>query len=233
MLKQVVYWLFVSGLAMEGLLLGRVLGLRLYRVYAFITLDCLLSVLIDAVSFYYGWESPVTLRIFIYTRFLDAVLAPLIAWDVFEEVKVQIGKLRRLEAIRMFLSLIVIGLSAILLLVTIWLGDPNAAETWPAQVGLFIWGGSTLASLIFIWKTNRGLRKETTLIPRNTFVWVVYYLLTLASSVLFVAFEFSGIKDGGEILNVILSLFAIACTLWCVVRLRPLPIESVDVEPRA
>jgi hypothetical protein len=211
---------------LDTVLLLRVLGLRLPRIYAFITLDCVLSVLFDWVSAYLGWESPESTRIFVFSRFLFAVLTPLIAWDVFEEVKVEAGKIRRLEALRMALSLLVIGAFSFVLLAPVILGDSSEATgNWPAALGEYLWGGACLTSAIFVWRTRRAVRKQETALPRNTAVWSLYYMLTLASSVVAVGIAFSGWKLDDAIFDIAFAAWSMGCTIFCLLRLRGAPVE--------
>jgi hypothetical protein len=229
MLKEVTHWMLLTGSVLDTLLLARVLGFRLYRVYAFITLDCLIGAMIDWVSMYLGWDSPESVRVMIYTRFLFAVLTPLIAWDVFEEVKPEVAKVRRLEAIRMVLSLLIIGLFSLLLLANVTFGDsPEAEAEWPAALGLYLWGGSCITGVIFLWRTWRAARKLELPFPRNTTVWWIYYMLTLGSSVVYVAFLFSGWKLNPDMVNVVMTAFLIGCTVFCLVRLRASSVQMAS-----
>jgi hypothetical protein len=229
MMKEAMHWMLLSGSVLDTVLLLRVLGLRLQRIYAFITLDCVLSVLFDWVSAYLGWDSAEATRVFALTRFLYAVLTPLIAWDVFEEVKREVSKIKRLEAMRMALSLIVIGGFSFVLLAPVILGDSSdATAEWPTALALYLWGGACLTSTIFIWRTWRAVRKQETAIPRNTKVWSFYYMLTLASSVVDVGIAFSGWKLNQDILNVVLTAWLMGCTVFCLVSLRAAPVEMAS-----
>src|SRR3954447_639383 len=101
MLSQVNHWLEIAATTVDALLLCRVLLLRLQRTYLFITLACVLTVLFDGVQLWLGSASDASVRVFIYSRFLWALLFPLVAWDVFEELKGQLGKLRRVAVGRL------------------------------------------------------------------------------------------------------------------------------------
>jgi hypothetical protein len=230
MLKQALHWLMITASIADGLLLARVLGLRLHRLYVFITLDCVLGVLFDAVLLWLHPESQEYARVYIYTRYLYALLLPLIMWDVFEEAKAGIAKLLRLEAIRMMMSLLVIGVVGTLLTgVTAFSDEPEAAD-WPAVVGIFLWGGSCLASMVFVWKTRRGIRSEAFVVPSNTRVWSLFYILILAGSIFDFALLLTGWKPDttqSDILTVVSILWGIGCTAWCIVRLRPVAREEV------
>lgn len=218
--------MLLSGSILDTVLLVRVLGLRLQRTYLFITLDCVLSPLIDWVSVYLGWDSPESTRVFIYTRFLYAVLTPLIAWDVFEEIKRQASKVRWLEATRMVLSLLIMGAFSFLLLTpAIFGGSEDAGADWAAALGLYLWGVACVAAILFIWRTRRAARKQEIGLPRNTTVWSIYYMLTLLSSVVVVGIAFSGWKVDQNVLNIVLVVWGMGCTIYCVLRLRGAPPE--------
>src|SRR3982751_582503 len=96
MLHQASHWTEIAGIAVSALLLCRVLALRLHRVYLFITLVCLLDLLFGGIELWLGDRSQASSRIFLYSRFVYAFVYPMVAWDVFEEMKAQVGKLRRL-----------------------------------------------------------------------------------------------------------------------------------------
>ena len=89
-----------------------------------LTLDCVLSVLFDWTAVYLGLDSAEAIRVFVFSRFLYLVLTPLIVWDVFEEVKQESAKIRRLEAIRMVMSLVCIGLFSFLMFANILSARP-------------------------------------------------------------------------------------------------------------
>jgi hypothetical protein len=229
MMNESMHWMLLSGSVLDTVLLLRVLGLRLQRIYAFITLDCVLSVLLDWVSAYLGWDSPESMRLFTLTRFLYSLLTPLIAWDVFEEVKVEAAKIRRMEAMRMALSLIVIAGFSLILLAPVILGDSSdATAEWPTALGLYLWAGTCLTSTIFIWRTRRAVRKQETALPRNTTVWSLYYMLTMASSVVDVGIAFSGWKLNQDLVNMVLTAWLMGCTVFCLVRLRGAPVEMAS-----
>ena len=224
MMKQAVHWILLSGSILDTILLIRVLGLRLQRIYLFITLDCVLGVLFDWVVFYLGWNSPESMRLIDLTRFLYAALTPLIAWDVFEELKREASKIRWLEATRMVLSLVVMGAFSFLLLTPAIFGDTqDASADWTAALGSYLWGAACVAATIFIWRTRRSLRKLEIRLPRNTTVWSIYYILTFFSSIAGVGIAFSTWKFDENIMNIVFTLWDIGCTIYCVVRLRGVP----------
>ena len=64
MLNQILYWMLIAGTAADVILLLRLVTLKLHRVYVFIALDCSLGVLFDAVSLWYGWDSPAAVAVF-------------------------------------------------------------------------------------------------------------------------------------------------------------------------
>jgi hypothetical protein len=229
MMKEAMHWMLLSGSVLDTVLLVRVLGLRLQRIYAFITLDCVLSVLFDWTAAYLGWDSPAALRVFVFSRFLYVVLTPLIVWDVFEEVKLETAKVRRLEAVRMIMSLVIMAVFFFVMLANVIFAAPSDATAgWPGALGFLLWGAACFTGMIFIWRTRRSVLKQEGALPRNTTVWSIYYMLTLASSVVDVGIAFSGSKAYEDAFNIIVSVWLIGCTIFCVLRLRgaPIPIEN-------
>src|SRR4051812_49235861 len=107
MLDETIRWMEIVGTVAEGLLLCRVLALKLHRVYAFLALYCVLELLFDVAAWWLGWQSDGSTKLFFYSRFLYAALFPAMAWDVFEEIKSQAAKFRRLPAARLISGLFV------------------------------------------------------------------------------------------------------------------------------
>ncbi|MGC2660700.1 MAG: hypothetical protein WA324_22315 [Bryobacteraceae bacterium] len=228
-MKEAMYWTMLAGSVLDTLLLVRVLGLRLQRIYAFITLDCLLSACLDWFSMYLGWDSRESFRVFAFTRFLYAALTPLIAWDVFEEVKLESAKIRRPEAARMVISLLVTAFLWVVLSVGLLFGDSSQAVDWPEATGPILWYAACLFGMFFIWRTRRGLMKQGTNLPRNTTVWSLYYLLTWGCSMLGIVPELFNLKVNGDIFNMASNGWLMACTIFCLFRLRGAPAEVATV----
>ncbi len=184
MLSQANHWMEIVATAADVLLLCRVLMLRLHRVYVFITLACLLSIFFDAVDLSLGTGSEAGLRVFLYSRFLYAVLYPLIAWDVFEEMKTQIAKLRRLAIGRLISGLVFATMFGFIL--ALYFQDSDAAGQPPVMIMLAIvlWAGSSTATLAFLWTLHRAIRAQHLERPNNTHVWMIFYQLLLIAEVL-------------------------------------------------
>ncbi len=106
------------GTVAEGLLVCRILGLKLHRMYAFLTLFCVLNFFFDVVSWWLGWKSQETARVAMYSLFLFAALSPFASWDVFEEVKPQASKLMRLQAVRLVSGLLITAIFGLVLAVS-------------------------------------------------------------------------------------------------------------------
>ena len=126
MLHQTSHWIEIASLAVGALLLCRVLLLRLYRVYLFITLACLLDLLFGGVFFWLGDGSQANDRVFLYSRFIYALVYPMAAWDVFEEIKTQVGKLRRLAIGRLISGLFFAVIFGLIMAAFTDTGDANS-----------------------------------------------------------------------------------------------------------
>ena len=64
MLKIAVHWMLIVGAIADLILLLRILGLKLHRMYAFITLDAALGLLFDAAGWWLGWDSREYARVY-------------------------------------------------------------------------------------------------------------------------------------------------------------------------
>jgi hypothetical protein len=227
MLNEVVYWTGIAVTAFDGLLLIRVLTLRLHRMYAFITLGCVLSLFFDVVSLWLGPESEANLRVLIYSRFLYALLYPAIAWDVFEEIKGQAGKLRRMHIGRLLSGIILAIFLG--LLVAINTQDVNGRPPVLDILAFSLWAGSTAASLSFLWFMRRGIRTEKIGVPNNTFVWMTFYSFILLEELLVCFFSLGAplvTHTAGQITNLIFDIYNLAVTAWCILKLKPLPSDA-------
>lgn len=225
MLTQANHWLEIFGTALEVVLLGRVLLLRLYRLYVFITLGCVLSVFFDAVALWLEPDAKTSDLVFIYSKFLYAIVFPLIAWDVFEEVKTQIAKIRRLAITRLISGLLFACLFGFIVAVFADTGDSSADSALFATLGLILWAGSSTATLAFLWTLHRQMRMQKLEIPNNTYVWLLFWELSLLSEVFycfwFLAFPL--LKAGADYVTLFFNFYAIAITLWCIWKLRAVP----------
>lgn len=225
MLTEANHWIDIVGTVLDGLLLCRVLLLKLHRIYVFITLACLLSLFFDVVLLWLGPTSVESERVFLYSRFLYAVLFPAIAWDVFEEIKSQISKLRQL-AIRRLISGLLLASMCGLIVSAFADTDPNGPPLRLATFAVVLWAASSTASLAFLWNVQKVLRTQKFDLPNNTFVWLTFYELTFAYEILSCFFLISAallkppITDG---IQMLLSIYDILITGWCILKLKTLP----------
>lgn len=234
MLNQAVHWMDIAATALDGLLLLRVLGLRLHRIYVFITLGCLLAVFFDAVGLWLGPESAENGRVVIYSRFLYAFLYPAIAWDVFEEVKVQIAKLRRAQISRLVSGLVLALVFG--LLIGASMDDSGGTSPFISILALALWVGSTTASLSFLWFMRRGIRTEKLGVPHNTSVWMTFYMLILLEELLASFFALTGPllhSTAIDAVAIVFDLYSLTVTGWCIARLRALPPDVASASENA
>jgi hypothetical protein len=224
MLHQTSHWIEIAGFAISALLLCRVLLLRLYRVYLFITLACTLDVLFNGVSLWLGGPSPAYDRLFIYSRFIYALVYPMAAWDVFEEIKAQVDKLRRLAIGRLISGLFFAVIFGLIMAAFIDTDNANGGSVVAFTLALVFWAGSTTASLAFLFTIHRVLRTQPMAKPSNTSVWMYYFGLSFLAEVIF-CFLLIGMQGASETANDVLTIafdsFSIALTSWCILRLRP------------
>lgn len=218
MLHQTSHWIEIAGVAVSAILLCRILALRLYRVYLFITLACILDLLFDGVSILWlGEGTQANERLFIYFRFVYALVYPLAAWDVFEEIKTQVDKLRRLAIGRLISGLffaIIFGLVMAALIDT---------DVVPI-LAIILWAGSTTASFAFLFTIHRVLRTQPITKPNNTNVWMYYFGLSFLAEVIscLLLIAVQGASDSTkDVLAIALDSFGIVLTSWCILKLRP------------
>jgi hypothetical protein len=222
MLEQSTHWLEIVGTALDGLLLLRVLQLRLHRVYAFLTLACGLALFFDGVGLWLGPESEENMRVFLYSRFLYTFIYPLIAWDVFEQMSQQVGNLRKMAMGRLISGLV---LTSILGLLISSAGDDSASNgAVVGTIAIILWAGASTASLAFLFTVQRILKVQRLELPNNTFVWMRYFELSFLLEVVncFSSLLFSFVKSTAaiSILNIVFLCYGIAITTWCLLRLR-------------
>ncbi len=229
MLTQATHWMEIAGTAVDALLLLRVLLLRLNRVYLFITLACVLSLLFDVASLLLHGDSPAESRVFLYSRFIYAIVFPLVAWDVFEEIDLHIGKLRRFAAGRLISG---VFFAVIFGLVMGAMVDSSDAANAPASpmvitMALVLWAGASTASLAFLITIHRVLRAQPLERPNNTVVWMYFYELSFAAEALYCFFTVLAplIQPAwiAEAISIVFIGFEIAITGWCIFRLKAVP----------
>lgn len=233
MLTQANHWLEFVATAIDVALLLRILTLKLHRTYTFITLAATLAVFLDATMLYLGSESKEFVRAFIYSRFLYGFVFPAAAWDVFEEIKTQVAKLRRLAIFRLVSSLILAAIFGFIIAGFAEVEDQSGGPALGPTLALVIWAASSTASLALLWSMQRAIRAQHIELPRNTFVWLIFFQLSFIAEVLACLFTIAGPLLSApipEVLGLILSLYGVVITIWCVWKLRALP-SDVASEP--
>lgn len=240
-LDQVIRWVDIVGTVADALLLIRLLTLKLHRVYTFVTLYAAVTMVLDAGAWITGLDSPASLRLFIYSRFLMAAVFPLAAWDVFEEIQPAIGKLRRLHTMRLVSGLLLTSVFALIISAT--LEGPDVEGMGPAtiQVAFLLWAATVSGSGVYLWNMRKTLKqvvqpsvtKESSrsslspaswaAFPNNTSVLWSFFLLTFAEEVLDCLLRITAPLvpvTAASVTIVALSCFDIALVTWCIVRLR-------------
>ena len=239
MLNQILNWMLIAGTAADMVLLIRLLTLKLHRVYIFIALDCSLGVLFDAVSLWYGWDSPGAVAAFQYSRLLYAAVIPMIAWDVFEELVTRQPAARQIAATHLRANLLSgIVFAIFLLLITAGFGEVDG-KGFLTFFGMALWAFAAVLSLNFIWRTVASLHAKNIELPHNTHVWSVFYKLNFGITSVLVAmifFGFPSTKNQSDVVTIVSVVFDIAITTWCVLRLQrtagaqhAAPAESSDL----
>ncbi len=226
MLDQTNYWVNIAGTAVDALLLGRVLQLRLQRVYLFITLACVLVLLFDGIDIWLWSEADTRLRVFLYSRFVFAVAYPLAGWDVFEEMNRQVLKMRKIAAAKLISGLIFAMIFGFIVTAFVVPGDTSGQPAMLATLGLVAWAGSAAATLGFLWTLRRVLRAQKIPRPNNTSVWMTFWMLVLLAELVscFCSLALPFFKSAAaDIVTLILLLYGIAITSWCILKLRAVP----------
>jgi hypothetical protein len=240
MLSQVNLWAERVGMVFDLVLLLRIMMLRLQRVYLFITLFALLSLFYDGVGLVLGMESEEFSRVVILSRFLYAIVFPLAIWDLFEEAKPLVEKVRRLAMTRMISSLIFISLWG--LLIAAFTGDDGDQTHYLMRLAFVIWTGSVAAALAFLWVMRRGVKANQWQLPRNTAVWFRYFqwMLVVEAASCILDLLLPSIKAmGGQTATLaepiaqtsepVLQVCVMVLTTWCVLKLRAVPSDTSDV----
>jgi len=221
-MSQFNHWAEIAAVAADALLLLRILQLRLHRVYLFITLACVIGLIFDSAQVWLGSETRESARVFLYSRFLYAFVFPAASYDVWEELKTQLARVRRFAILRLGASL---TLAAILGIVISSLASADEANSEAVfdTFAVILWAAASTASLAFLWSMQRAVRAQKIALPRNTAVWLLFYQLQLAGEVLvcfliIVGQQFSSLVT--NTLDLTLNLYAVSITLWCVWRLK-------------
>lgn len=212
--------------AVDALLLCRVLLLRLQRVYVFITLACVLSVFFDVVELSLWSDSIAAFRVFVCSKFINALLFPLVGWDVFEEMKSQISTLRRLALGRLISGVFFAAVFGFLLALLKAPTGAGGESFLLATVGLVLWAGSSTATLAFLWTLRKAIQAQNMTRPNNTFVWLIFWLLALVGEVLScfsLLLVFVRNPAIGDVVDLAFATYGIVITGWCILKLRAVP----------
>ena len=224
MLHQANHWTEIAGIAISAILLCRILALRLYRVYLFITLACVLDVLFDGIVLWLGEGSQAGDRVIIYSRFIYALVYPMVAWDVFEEIKNQVGKLRKLAIVRLISGLFFAVIFGLIMAASINSDNTNGEPVFTYTLALVLWAGSTTASFAFLLTIYRVLRTQPIVRPNNTNVWMYYYGLSFLAEVVFcflaLAVPLTKSEAAKDVVDIAFTAFGIILTSWCILKLR-------------
>jgi hypothetical protein len=237
MLSQINLWTDRAGMIFDLLLLVRILTLKLRRTYTFITLFALMNLFYDGIEIAMGINSPEFRRVDILSKLIYAIIFPLASWDLFEEAKVTVDKVRKMSMSRMLTSLLLISIWG--LLIAAFIGPDEGLESmYLMRLSLIVWTGSIAASIAFLWVMRKGIKLNQWELPANTVIWYRFFLLLLsaqaASCVLGLTLPFvhSQSADMAEqvahVADLVFGLFGILLTAWCVYKLRAVPVP-IDV----
>ena len=225
MLDQVARWTEIAGTVADVLLLLRIVTLRLYRTYQFVTLYCVVVVGLDAAGWMLGLASKESERVFVYSRFLMIVIFPLAAWDCFEVLPESLRVFRRPQLIRLIAGMLLTTMLAMLVGATADSGNPYDVTV---EVAIIVWLSAAAASLGFIWIMRRLARVQKLALTANTETLSLFFLLALVLEVLAAASVVMPMRSAAPTIEIGLSLAGAAVSAWCILRLRP---ESQLTEP--
>lgn len=223
MVDQVTYWIFLVSVGADVLLLLRLLMLRLHRVYTFVALYCVVTVVLDAGYLITGLHGPASDRLFIYSRFVEAFLFPLAAWDVFEEIQEQTAKFRRLNVIRL-ISGLTIGVLFALVISALAPSDDATSGMSDGLVdsAILLWAATASTSCLFMWNMRRLTREQQIAMPGNSRVlWLFFFIVMICElAQALEVFLGSLLTAVLPALEIAFGAFDIAIVLWCTIRLR-------------
>ena len=216
MLKSVEHWLEIANIAFDVLFLLRILGLKLHRAYALVTLSAVLTVFFDGVFLWFGPESDASGNVSVYAQFLWAAIFPLIALDIFDDLLPKFELVKRMALFRVVSGYIALALFAGLLLLIS--GDATAFQL-AATAGLMLFAMSSLNGLLLIVQIRKWLQAQGAKFSRNTHVWIVFFVLTFALNLLACVGELLPIL-GAQAVHVAVLVCSIPLTSWAIWRLR-------------
>ncbi len=241
MLNQINHWMEYAAAGVDLVLLLRVLGLRLQRVYVFLTLACAVTVIFDAANMFYGQEAP---RVEIYSELFAACIFPLAAWDVFEEIAASVSALRRLAMLRTLASFIIISFFGLAFLPSLSERDDPTGLIFLQFIALTVSTASAGSCLGFLWIMHRGMGMQRVAARKNTIVWMLFFGLLMAGQLLvwfeLIVMEF--VAEGARAnfstaATILLNFYGLVITLWCAAKLRgvakdiPAPVSETEPGP--
>lgn len=235
MLSHAIDWMQMATTVVEAVLLVRVVALKLYRIYAFITLYCALSVLFDGVSWYEGWQSQPAANVYICSLFFFTLLFPFVAWDAFEESKAQLGKLRRLQTVRMVSGLFLTGIFALLIALALP-SDAQGSSNMAAFMGLFLLTGAASGGAAFLWFLYRFTRAQKIAVAHNTFVWTIFFIAAFCLVILnCLEAMIRGLIPtlAGDIAGIAVLTGNLALLAWCIFSLKSAPKDVAQAPEKA
>jgi hypothetical protein len=238
MLSQVNLWVERAATVLDVILVLRILFLKLHKTYLFVTLVAVLSVFYDAIGLVLGLQTPAFAKVEIFSKFLYAIVYPLALWDLFEEARGPVEKIRKLAMSRFIGSLVLITLWG-LLMASFTGGGNDTMFDFLMRLNMPIWLGSVAAALAFIWVMKRGIKANSLTLPHNTQVWLRFFQWMLALEGALCLFELIFLavpnpagemtKNMEDSVSVVAQLTGMAITGWCVVKLRRTPADISDV----
>jgi hypothetical protein len=223
MLEHLIQWMNAAETVLEILLVIRILFLRLYRPYVFITLFCVLSAFFDSVTWWLGWMTPAAERVSTVQSFFFAVLIPLAAWEAFEEISAIAAKWRKMELGRLISGVLLTQVFTLLVFANVDIDDAHGNSQAMAFAGLLCWAGCSSAALAFLWFTRRSLRVQKIELAPNTFVWVTFFIATNLLTMIYCVFQLvaPGVdRTVSEIGVLLLQCIDFAILAWCIWKLR-------------
>ena len=213
------------GMVLSLLLMLRILTLKLRQTY-------------DGVELLMGSETPEFRNVAILAKFVYAIVYPLVAWDLFEEAKQTVDKVRKMAMSRMMTSLLFITLWG-LLIAAFTGGEDPGQSMYLMRLSIVVWTGSVASALAFLWVMRKGIKLNHWELPKNTSIWYTFFglilLIEAISCVLSLGLQFVNgqlphlaetIAQGS---NVVLGICEILLTGWCTYKLRAIPSDASNV----
>lgn len=216
-------WMNMAETVFEGLLLCRILFLRLRHPYTFITLYCLLSVFFDSICWWAGWTTVAAQQAGAVESFFLAALTPFASWEVFEEIAPQAAKWRRLQLGRLISGILLTLVFVLLAFATVNVQDGQGNSLVWNLAALLCWAGSASASFAFLWHMRRILRVQKIKFAPNTSVWALFFLVINALTIVYCLFVLLGpaaSRTASSIGILALQLAEAAVIIWCICRLK-------------